>query len=527
MEGVSVVGVNPNDDDSPADVERFRRQYHVEFPIVKDVGHRLTDHFGATRQLEIFLIDADRHVRYHGRVDDQYTPGNHRPAPLRSDLLEAIADLSAGRPVAVAETPFAGCSIQRSHAPTAAGVTYRQVAGVFERHCVECHRPGQVGPFSLTNYQDAAAWSSTIRERVADGTMPPWHADPGIGHFANDRRLSDEEKRLLLAWVDSGAAEGEPLSPRPEREAVARWGIGEPDKIVTMPRPFAVPATGIVDYVTLDIDLGLTEDRWVSATEILPGNRTLLHHAQAVIGPPGKAKEIAAGQGEFWHFADFAPGLAPSVLPEGLARLAPAGWHLYLTMHYVTTGLAASDQTSIGMKFTDRPSIAVYTHNILTDQFSIPPHEPALRVEQSWTVPSDILVLAFFPHMHLRGKSFRYEAIYPDGRREPLLSVPRYDFMWQHRYVLAEPKTVPAGTVIRAVAVYDNSAANPANPDPSATVHYGQQSSDEMFNGYVDFAIVSSPPPPPLQLLAVAVCGIWLVDRRWRRKRDRSPVAEA
>ncbi|HEX4147241.1 MAG TPA: redoxin domain-containing protein [Pirellulales bacterium] len=528
---VAVIGVNPNGGDSPADVERFRRQYHAEFPIVKDVGHRLGDYFGATRQLEIFLLDRDRAVRYHGRVDDQYGPGQHRPAPLRQDLLAAIDELKSGQPVSVPETPILGCSIERAPAAVAGGVTYGgatyggAVAEIFERRCVECHRPGQIGPFSLTSYREAAAWSSTIRSRVADGTMPPWHADPACGQFANDRRLPDDEKQLLLAWIDAGAAEGEPVAPRAQRQVAPRWSIGQPDKIVTMPVPLAVPATGIVDYITLEIDLGLTEDRWVRATEIAPGERSLVHHAQAVIGPPGKAEEIQSGRGEFWHFADFAPGLAPSVLPDGMARRAPAGWHLYLTMHYVTTGLADSDQTSVGMIFTDTATDAVYTHNIVTDQFTIPPGEPHLRVEQCWTVPQDILVLALFPHMHLRGKSFSYEALYPNGRSEFLLKIPSYDFMWQQRYVLKQPKRLPAGTIVRAVAVYDNSADNPANPDPTATVKYGRQSSDEMFNGYVDFAIIR-PARPHVEWAALTVGCLWLARRRWKSKRTgaRAPL---
>ncbi len=488
---VAVVGVNPNYQDSPAAIEHFKGQFQIEFPIVKDVAYRLTDYFGATRQLEVFLLDEDRIVRYHGRVDDQYGPGQHRPAPLRQDLLTAIEEILAGRAVSVPETPFPGCSIGRVETAAAGSVTYGgEVAAIFKRRCVECHRTGQIGPFALASYQDTAAWSATIRERIVDGTMPPWHADPACGKFLNDRRLSDAEKQILLAWIDAGSPEGTPVEPLAETTIPARWAIGVPDKIVTMDQPLEIPATGIVDYITLEIDLGLTEEKWVQATEIVPGNRTLVHHAQAVIGPPGKAKEIASGLGEFWHFADYAPGLAAFVLPDGMALRAPAGWHLYLTMHYVTTGLADSDQTSIGMTFTQPPVSAVYTHNIITDQFTLAPFTADQRVEQSWTVPSDVVLLSLFPHMHLRGRSFTYEAIYPSGDSEFLLKIPRYDFMWQQRYVLEQPKRLPAGTIVRAVALYDNSAANPVNPDPAATVKYGLLTTDEMFNGYVDFAIV-------------------------------------
>ena len=322
---VAVVGVNPNYQDSPAAIERFRRQFQLEFPIVKDVAYRLTDHFGARRQLEVFLLDEDRSVRYHGRVDDQYGPGQHRPAPLRQDLLAAIEELLDLRTVSVPETPFLGCEIGRVQAVVAGGVTYGgEVAAIFQRHCVECHRPGQIGPFSLTSYQDAAAWSATIRQRVLDGSMPPWHADPACGKFLNDRRLSDEEKQLLLSWIDTGCAEGMPVEPLPEETVSARWAIGVPDKIVTMSKPVEVPATGTVDYITLEIDLGLTEDKWARATEIVPGNRTLVHHAKAIIGPPGKAAEIESARGEYWHFADYAPGwrhrCCPTAWPGGHQR---------------------------------------------------------------------------------------------------------------------------------------------------------------------------------------------------------------
>jgi hypothetical protein len=248
---------------------------------------------------------------------------------------------------------------------------------------------------------------------------------------------------------------------------------------------------------------------------VLPGNRALVHHAQVLIAPPGIGTEIESWRGEFWHFADFAPGLAPSVLPSGMARRAPAGWHLYLTMHYVTTGTAGSDQTRIGMIFTDHATSAVYTCNIRDDQFTLAPFEADRRVEHDWRVPNDILLLALFPHMHLRGRSFSYEALYPNGQQEFLLNIPHYDFMWQQRYVLAEPKRLPAGTVIRASAVYDNSAANPVNPDPSATVKYGKQTTDEMFNGYVDFAIPRST-PPKFVWAGLAISVLWLLHRRWK-----------
>ena len=333
--------------------------------------------------------------------------------------------------------------------PLAGEVTYHgQVATILNNRCVECHRPGEIGPFSLASYQDAAAWTATIRERITDGSMPPWHADPAFGTFMNDRRLSDEEKRLLLAWVDSGAAEGELTEGTPGKSFPDGWTIGIPDKILVMPDPVHIPTEGILDYITVELDPGFVRDTWVCATEIRPGNRTVVHHAKATIGPPGMKDDLDSGHGAVLQFADYVPGMTGSTLPKGMARLVPAGWHVYLTIHYVTTGLAASDQTRVGMVFTEAATNRVFTFNIINDEFTISPFAASQRVEQTWTVPYEVLLLSMFPHMHLRGKTFTYEAIYPTGTTEVLLKVPNYDFMWQHRYVLAQPKRLPAGTIL-------------------------------------------------------------------------------
>ena len=447
--GVRVLAINPNAHASAAEVAEFAAQFDLRFPILRDVRGRVADQLGATRQLEIFLLDRDRRVRYHGRIDDQYEPGRRRSEPSRHDLVEAIEELLNGQSVSVDETPVAGCFIDRDPAGEVSELTYnRDIAPILARHCMECHRPGQIGPFSLSGYDDAVAWADTIGERMSEGAMPPWHADPAHGKFANERRLSDAEKQTLLAWIDSDRAEGDSADLMPLPEFAADWTIGQPDRIVPLPEPIQVPATGIVEYITVEMDPGFTTDTWIRACEVLPGDRRVLHHATVVIAPPSQGNRTHAFE-QSSVISGWTPGYKPMVSPPGSGRRIPAGWHIYMQLHYVTIGTPATDTTTIGLLLADDVQLPVWTSILLREGFVLQPFEANQQLEDCWRVPHDILLLSLFPHMHLRGKSFRYEAIYPDGGREVLLHVPHYDFMWQHQYILAEPKRLPAGTVLR------------------------------------------------------------------------------
>ncbi len=411
------------------------------------------------------------------------------------------------------------------------GATWcRDVAPVAQRRCQVCHRAGQVGPFELRTYRDTLTRADTLREAVADGRMPPWGANPAHGRFANDLSLTASEKELLLAWVDAGCPEGDPADLPPPAAFPEGWEIGPPDLVVSMPEEFRVPATGVVEYQSFTVDPGLREDRWVTAAEIRPGNRKVVHHCNVFLQPPGRDGVWSQGSLGSYCLAAMAQGTPPTVLPAGMAKRVPAGWKLVFVMHYTPVGTEQADRTSIALRFADPASVRqeVATKLMLEPDLRIPPFEPDYRVGQTWQVNDDVLLLAFFPHMHLRGKSFRYEAVYPDGREEILLDVPRFDFAWQFRYVLAEPKRLPAGSRLRCTAVYDNSKANPANPDPSQTVLTGTQSWEEMFNGYFDVALadqdLTRPVPwyrkrggiaPVTAALALAA-GLFVCRRPWR-----------
>jgi hypothetical protein len=300
------------------------------------------------------------------------------------------------------------------------------------------------------------------------------------------------------------------------------WRIGQPDQIISLPAPVPIPAHGVIDYVNVEVDPGFTKDVWVRGAEVRPGVVQALHHCTVMIAPGSRAGEKNSHDGptpEVSFLAGYVPGLTASLMPPGMARRIPAGWHIYFQLHYVSTGVALTDQTSLGLVFSEPAQHAVRTNILHRDDLQLRPYDANQRFEQTWNVPADMLLLAMLPHMHLRGSSFRYEALYPDGRSEVLLSVPKFDMMWQHHYVLAEPKLLPAGAVLRAVATYDNSPANPRNPDPSATVRVGPQSTDEMFNGWFDVAEIEPPRRVlPIAWAAVGVVALWAIDRRRRGK---------
>jgi hypothetical protein len=420
-------------------------------------------------------------------------------------------------------------------------VTYcRDVAPVLQRRCQVCHRPGQAAPFALTSYRAAAGWAGAIREVLEDGRMPPWGANPAHGRFGNDPSLTAGEKQTLFAWIDAGCPEGDPAQLPPPAQFPEGWGIGEPDLVLSMPRPFTVPAEGTIEYQYFVVDPDFREDRWVRAAEILPGNKAVVHHCNVFLQAPGRGNpDDLSEQGSLGSYCltMMAPGTPPMVLPDGMAKRIPAGWRVVFVVHYTAVGSPQSDLTRLGLKFADPRAVKqeVATKLMFDLDLCIPANAAGHEVSQTWEVRRDVLLLSLFPHLHLRGKSFRYTARYPDGAEEVLLDVPRYDFNWQYRYNLAEPKRLPAGTRLCCTAVYDNSADNPANPDPDATVRAGTQSWEEMFNGYFDVALAdedltkeSAWPRalwrrargvcrPPVALLAVVFGGVFLTRRRFAR----------
>ncbi|MEX0677240.1 MAG: redoxin domain-containing protein [Pirellulales bacterium] len=493
--GIAFVGLNPNRQDSVTEIASFARVHKIKFPILKDLNQQVADAVGATRTPEVVVLDKHRAIRYRGRIDDQYgfnkaSANYQKPTPHSNDLADALEALLAGKKIVKAETAAAGCLIGRDLEPvTDSEVTYsNQIARIMNANCVSCHREGQIAPFTLTGYDDVAGWASMIDEVVRLKRMPPWHADEQFGHFQNDARLSDTDKALIAKWVENGAPEGDPKDlPEPPQFAEG-WMIPQPNEILYMrDEPYDVPATGVVEYQMFVVDPGWKEDKWITAIEPRPGNPSVVHHILLFVIPPDGNVNSGLGSGNDFLGA-FAPGLRPEPLPEGLARYVAAGSKLVFQLHYTPNGSAQQDRSYCGFVFADPKTVKkeVQVASAVNAVFQIPPGEGEFPVKARYVFTNDSLLLTLMPHMHLRGKAFRYEATYPDGRTEVLLNVPRYDFGWQTNYRLAEPKLMPRGTRMDCYAVFDNSQDNLNNPDPAKTVGFGDQTWDEMMIGFFE-----------------------------------------
>ncbi len=504
--GVAFIGIDSNQQDGITQIAHLARTHQVEFSILKDVGNAVADQLGARRTPEVFVLDENRIVRYWGRVDDQYGIGYSRPKVTRRDLAAALGEMLAGKPVTQPVCSPEGCLIGRVQLKAGSGdVTYcKQIARIFQSRCVTCHRPGSIGPFALTSYKEAAGWSAMIREVIEQQRMPPWDADPKYGVFANDARLPETEKKLVYEWIDHGCSEGDPKDLPKPIQFVEGWRIPQPDLIVSMPESFTVPATGDVPYQYFTVDPGFKEDKWVKASEGQPGNRSVVHHMIVFVVPPGSRplSETGGFGGEF--LAAGVPGLPPMILPEGYARFVPAGSKLVFQMHYTPNGTVQTDRSRAGLVFADPKSVVreMKSNTVLNFKFQLPPGAKNYPVEADFRFGQDYLLYSLMPHMHLRGKAFRFEAIYPDQKREILLDVPRYSFDWQNQYVLAKPKLMPEGTVLHCVAHFDNSKDNLSNPNPNALVTWGDQTWQEMMVGYFDATLAYQdlrPGPPKVK----------------------------
>ncbi len=491
---VAFVGINANQQDSLSELTEYAKIHGVKFPLLKDVGNVVADQFDARRTPEVFVIDADRVVRYRGRIDDQYTVGRQRKSPTREDLVAALEEILAGKQVSQPTTDAPGCRIGRVHEAKAdATVNYsKHIAPVLNKRCVECHRSGEIAPFALTNYAEVAGWAETIAEVVQENRMPPWHADPQYGHFSNDRRMSDEEKKLIADWVQAGTPEGDAKDLPPAPKFTDGWRLPRLDQEVFMSETaFEVPAAGTVDYKYFSVDPGFKEDKWIQAAECRVGNRAVVQHIILGVRPPSRNHRDRPGAVPSYFLTAIAPGAQPTILQDGMAKFVPAGSRLIFQMHYTPNGSPQKDRSSVGLMFADASKVRkeVGTLAVETQLLLIPPFVSDYKLEAWHTFRRDAVLLSFFPHMHLRGKSFRYEARYPDGTTEILLDVPHYDFAWQQTYELAEPKLMPKGTKLRCIAHYDNSPGNLANPNPKAIVHWGEQTWDEMLMGFLDMTV--------------------------------------
>ncbi|MGE3886213.1 MAG: thiol-disulfide isomerase [Vicinamibacterales bacterium] len=439
---------------------------------------------------------------------------------------------SAALVVSISWLSFAGIATAQQAASPAPTFT-KDVAPIFFAHCTTCHRPGEIAPMSLLTYKEARPWARSIAAQVRSGAMPPWHADPAIGHFANERRLTDVQKATVVRWVEAGAPEGNPEDLPPAPQYAEGWRIGQPDVVLEMQEDYPIPASGTIPYLYFEVPANFDEDRWIQAWEMRPGNPAVVHHVIVYVRPPQDAApgaaatgrptagatatprprgvvtfaegmDIPAGQtggpplpdgqrkpafpndrprlrGTAGSIGGYVPGNSTRAFPAGTAMRLPKGSSLVFQMHYTTIGKPTADRTKMGLIFAKEPPQMPLTGTALVNgALHIPAGAANHRVDAEMTLNRDLQLFSMTPHTHVRGIRWYYEAIYPDGRREPILSVPNYDFEWQHEYQFARPLDLPAGTTIKASAWYDNSPANKANPDPTTDVWWGDQTWEEM-----------------------------------------------
>lgn len=429
----------------------------------------------------------------------------------------------------------------------AKAVTFnKDVAPIMFKNCAECHRPGEAAPMALLSYKDARPWAKSIREKVATKQMPPWHADPHVGEFSNDRRLTQAEIETIVAWVDGGAKEGEAKDLPPAPQFPDGWLIGKPDLILSMPEEFTLDATGPDEYQYFEIPTDFKEDVYVQRAEARPGNRQIVHHIIAFVQPPpkdgkpqrkltkeemeklraeqeknsiqyrdgflmrtkadapvyddgcaipsggGGSRRDGGGQAEMGMLlCGFAPGMNPSIWEPGTVKKIQAGSKLIFQMHYSkAAGSVQKDRSSIGLIFAKQPlNRQVFTQPISNNYFKIPPGAERHQVTACWTAKDDIHLINAMPHMHLRGVAMEIKAFYPDGRSEVLLNVPNYSFSWQTVYYYKKPLAIPKGTKFLVTAYFDNSAKNKFNPDPTKAVRFGEPTYDDMMIGWIDYTV--------------------------------------
>jgi hypothetical protein len=387
----------------------------------------------------------------------------------------------------------------------------KDVAPILYKNCVTCHRPGEMAPMSLITYDQVRPYARAIRQRTELGTMPPWHAEAPTGTFSNERKLTMAEKAILTRWSDNGAPQGDPKDMPAVPVFPQGWTIGTPDAVIAMSQPYEVPASGTINYQYFTAPTNFTEDKWIQAIEIRPGVRSVVHHVLVFASEPGGSPRqqpfvqannplaqalapliaAAAARGRTQGdggagrrgplIATTAPGTNAQVFEPGAALQIKAGSVLTLQVHYTATGKPESDRTSVGFVFAKQaPKQEIRSASFINLQLRIPPGADNHRVDSVIEFNQDSHIVALFPHTHLRGKSWEYRLTYPDGREEVVLNVPHYDFNWQTYYQYAKPLGVPKGSKLLAIAHYDNSANNKANPNPNVEVRWGDQTWEEM-----------------------------------------------
>jgi peroxiredoxin len=510
-QGVEFLLLNSNLQDKRDDVAAESKEFNVDFPILLDEAQLIGEQLGVVRTSEVFVIDPKGwKLVYRGPMDDRLSYEKQRPAS-KHYLTDALDAVVAGKPVKVSKADGVGCLVnfpERYLKTTHAQISYsKQIAPMLVEKCTACHQTGGVAPWAMTKYDVVKGFAPMIREVVRTQRMPPWHADPHYGEWQNTRGLSDDQRKLLVHWIEAGAPRGtgpDPLtSVKPDTN---EWKHGKPDLIVEVPA-YDIPATGVIEYQYPKVKNPLGRDVWITAVEIHPGAKQAIHHiiAQDPVVLNGQQRGGNGGG----NLAGFAPGMSPIVYPADTGVLFPKDADFVFQMHYTPNGKAVTDHSKIGFYFREADNPPKYPLRLtaLTDfRFQIPPGAKEYGTTVSRDITRDMLVYNFMPHSHLRGKSGTMSVVYPDGKQEILLNVPKYDFNWQTVYEYKEPKKIPAGSKLVWNFNWDNSTQNPGNPDPTKSVKWGDQTFEEMGIGFVRFRYLDEEvgKPAPAQVTKTA-----------------------
>lgn len=481
--------INPMGNQSRESVNAEAKKYACELPILIDHSQLVAEGMGIAQTGEAILLDTKTFkVLYQGDV---------------AGLSKAIDNVVAGKAIQMASAAVQGDKViypaQSKHAKNPPSYS-KDVAPILAENCARCHREGGIGPFAMDSHTVVQGWAPMIREVVMTKRMPPGQIDPHVGDFLNPYTLTAEQSQTLVHWVEAGAKKDGTVDLLTQLEwPKSEWAFGEPDLIINVPEQ-QIPATGVLDYIRVIVPIEMEEDRWVRASQYLAGDRSVLHHTLNAIVPPGadpkRAGFLGGGGPDDPSITAYIPGADPYHEPPNTGGLLKKGSSIALQLHYTTNGKATTDASRIGVWFYPKGEVP---EERMSGQcacifprgwVNIPPHDADYEMTQTVTLPKDAYLYSMTPHMHFRGKRMRFYAEYPDGKKEEILNIARYNYSWQMAYTLREPKLLPAGTKMIAVGAFDNSTQNPANPDPARSVPWGQQSWDEMFFGAMTWKFV-------------------------------------
>lgn len=520
---VAFVAVNSSDDGDARHIAKQAAEYKLPFPIFKDKGFRTADAFKADTVPSVFVLDRNFVLRYRGRIDNGYYARLKKNGRItRHDLQQALDEVLAGKAVSEPATEPIGCAIVRERRTRKDGAVtfYRDVLPIVQKNCQECHRPGAVGPFALMTYKQAVNWAEDIKEYTQDRKMPPWKPVEGLA-FQNERKLSDKDIETLAAWVEGGTPEGDAKDAPPPRRFVEGWQLGKPDLVLTVPEEMTVGASGPDLFRCFVLPTNLTEDKFVTAVAVRPGNSRIVHHTLNFFDTTGKGRELEkeagetketkqgdrgpgysaamglgfrAGAGKVGGLGGWAPGNVPHHLPQGYGYFLPKDSDVIVQVHYHRDGRVEKDRTSIGLYFAKDTDMKPWKGMVLPGRFwFIPAGAKHFRVTGELEVLQECKLYSVMPHMHMLGREVKVTLTPPDGKRTTLIGIKDWEYNWQETYFLKESLTLQPGTRLAVEAFYDNSDKNPNNPfSPPHWVKFGEQTTDEMC--YIFFGATSETP---------------------------------